>query len=218
MARASRPPGGKRGGSLARHYRPTEERRTEIVEAAIAIIAEQGLRDLKTAALARRMGLSEAAIFRHFGSMEEILVAAVQHEAGLIRDRLAKFEGSGTAWDRAEQLVLSLLEFFEETGGGPLVIVTGQVVRVSDEVRAPVTRTLSAIRQRLLELTTEVVEGSTETIPADRLADLLIAVVQSNGLRWVMSERRWPMKQSAVGMLAILRRAVGAPGAATSNS
>ena len=128
-----------------RQYRSGDERRSEIVEATIAIIAEQGLREVKTAELARRVGVSEATIFRHFGSLEEVLIAAVTREAAVLRDRISAFEGSGTPWERAEQLVLALIDFFEETGGGPIVIVTGQVVRISPAIRDVAMTTLGHV-------------------------------------------------------------------------
>lgn len=190
-----------------RQYRSGHERRAEIVEATIAIIAERGLRELKTAELARRLGVSEATIFRHFDSMEEILVAAVEHETTMIRARIDAFEGSGTPWERAQQLVLAILDFFEETGGGPLVIVTGQVIRVSPEIREMVLGMLGHLRRRFLAITTEVESGA-PGVAAERLADLLIAVIQSNGLRWLILDRAWPMHDSAQGMLDLLGRAV----------
>lgn len=190
-----------------RQYRPTAERQLEIIEAAIAIIAESGLRDLKTKELARRVGISEATLFRHFGSMEEILAAAVEHEAGLVQARVEAFEGSGTPWERAGQLVRAMLDFFEETGGGPLVVITGQVIRISPEVRALATSTIGLVRQRFAALAADVAATPGGAgVSAERLADLLVAVVQSNGLRWLISDRRWPMRESAEEMLAIIGR------------
>ena len=196
----------------SRQYRSGDERRLEIVQATIAIIAEQGLREVKTAELARRIGVSEATIFRHFASIEEILVAAVTHEAGLLRARLERFEGSGTAWERAEQLVLSLLEFFEDTGGGPIVIVTGQVIRISPAVRKVALKTLGVARARLLALGGEAAKTGPRGLAADQIADLLIAVVQSCALRWIMSERQWPMQANARAMLRVIGQAIAPEG------
>ncbi len=195
-----------------RQYRSGVERRGEIVEATIAIIAEQGLREVKTAELARRVGVSEATIFRHFGSLEEVLIAAVTREAAVLRDRISAFEGSGTPWERAEQLVLALIDFFEETGGGPIVIVTGQVVRISPEIRDVAMTTLGLARRRLLGYVSESVAASGAPASPEHVTDLLIAVIQSNALRWIMSDRQWPMHAAAEQMLALLRCTVAPRG------
>lgn len=195
-----------------RQYRSGDERRVEIVEATIAIIAEQGLREVKTAELARRVGVSEATIFRHFGSLEEILVAAVTWEAAVLRDRIGAFEGSGTPWERAEQLVLALIDFFEETGGGPIVIVTGQVVRISPEIRDVAMATLGLARRRLLGYVSDAVASAGVAVSPEHVTDLLIAVIQSSALRWIMSDRQWPMYEAAQQMLTLLRCTVAPRG------
>lgn len=60
-----------------RRRKPGDERRREIADAALKIIAEQGLGRFTAMAVARETGLSDGALFRHFASMEDIVVAAV---------------------------------------------------------------------------------------------------------------------------------------------
>ncbi len=59
--------------------RSTEERQEEIVHAAIHIIANEGLGKLTTANIARRVGISEGALFRHVSSKDDILLKALSH-------------------------------------------------------------------------------------------------------------------------------------------
>jgi len=56
---------------------PTESRREQIASAALAVISEEGLGRFTTAAIAARVGVTEGALFRHFGSKEEIVLAAM---------------------------------------------------------------------------------------------------------------------------------------------
>lgn len=57
--------------------KPTDERRREVADAALEIIAQKGISTLTTASIARAVGLTPGALFRHFASIEEILVLAV---------------------------------------------------------------------------------------------------------------------------------------------
>ncbi len=59
--------------------RSTEERKSEIVRAVISIIANDGLGRFTTAGIARAVGLSEGALFRHYPSKEAILLDVVNH-------------------------------------------------------------------------------------------------------------------------------------------
>ncbi len=49
------------------------KRQMDIVEAAIAIIARQGYKELTIKNLAQRLGLTEAALYRHFSSKGELI-------------------------------------------------------------------------------------------------------------------------------------------------
>ena len=53
-------------------------RRDQIVEAALRIIANRGVKSLTTAAIAEEVGISEANLYRHFNSKDEILQGTVE--------------------------------------------------------------------------------------------------------------------------------------------
>jgi len=54
-----------------------DSRRREIADAALRVIAEQGLGRFTALAIAREVGVSDAALFRHFQTKEEIVLAAI---------------------------------------------------------------------------------------------------------------------------------------------
>ena len=66
---------------------PTEERRRQIADAALKVIAERGLGRFTTQAIAAEIGVSDGMIFRHFASKEDIVLAALDR----VEERL--FEG-----------------------------------------------------------------------------------------------------------------------------
>ncbi len=55
----------------------TAQRRQEIAQATLAVIARDGLGHFTTAAVARQVGIAEGTIFRHFSNKEEIVLAAI---------------------------------------------------------------------------------------------------------------------------------------------
>lgn len=66
---------------------PTEERRRQIADAALKVIAEQGLGRFTTQAIAAEVGVTDGTLFRHFASKEAIVLAAMDR----VEERL--FEG-----------------------------------------------------------------------------------------------------------------------------
>jgi AcrR family transcriptional regulator len=57
----------------------TEKRQQQIVYAALKIIAEQGLGKFTTSAIAKEVGISEGALFRHFKSKQDIVLAVIDY-------------------------------------------------------------------------------------------------------------------------------------------
>src|SRR5512136_235481 len=57
--------------------KPATSRRREIAGAALKVIAERGLGRFTSLAIAREVGVSDAALFRHFPGKEAIVLAAI---------------------------------------------------------------------------------------------------------------------------------------------
>lgn len=64
--------------------KPADDRRREIAEAALRVIADRGLGRFTALAMAREVGLTDAALFRHFPSKEAIVLAAIDRVGELL--------------------------------------------------------------------------------------------------------------------------------------
>ena len=64
------------GDAMATRTR-SEERRAEIVRAALEVIAERGYRGASLAAVAERVGLTQQGLLHHFPTKEALLVAVM---------------------------------------------------------------------------------------------------------------------------------------------
>jgi AcrR family transcriptional regulator len=84
--------------------RPAEDRRRQIADAALRVIAAQGLGRFTALAIAREVELTDGALFRHFASKEAIVDAAIERVEQLL------FEGFPP---RADDPVDRLGEFFQ---------------------------------------------------------------------------------------------------------
>ncbi len=71
---------------VTRVRRPTSVRRREIIEAARVVITQRGMRALTIGAIARAVGVSDGAIYRHFRGKKQILAGLIED----IDDRLAR--------------------------------------------------------------------------------------------------------------------------------
>lgn len=67
-----------------------KERQLEIIEAAGRILTSSGVKGLTIKNLAKEMQFSESAIYRHFHSKEDIIVAMLNYLADSMDELLAK--------------------------------------------------------------------------------------------------------------------------------
>jgi AcrR family transcriptional regulator len=197
-----------------RTYKSGEERRREIIAATLGILAEEGMHAWTTSALAERVGVSEAAIFKHFKDKDEILTAALRHQARELRSRIEEYDGRGSAWERAEGLIGHLLGYLEQTQGGPLVILLGQASRIQPEMKQELGRTRELLQRRLRELAAEALEesGRSREMDAGAVAEMTHAVMLSTALRSMISDEREDLMELASPMLGVMRHCLGADG------
>lgn len=72
-------------------------RRQQIADTALRLIASEGAARLTASHLAEAVGVSDAALFRHFGSMADIVLAAVAQFGELLAASLADMPEAPTA-------------------------------------------------------------------------------------------------------------------------
>ena len=63
--------------SKKRQRKSTDDRRLEIIDVALGIIARQGARNFTAKNIASEIGITPGAIFRHFATMNDIVEAAI---------------------------------------------------------------------------------------------------------------------------------------------
>ncbi len=69
---------------------PAAERRAAILDAALSLFAESGSRGTSIAAVAERVGISDAGVLYHFGTKEELLLGVLDHFDRTVAESLAE--------------------------------------------------------------------------------------------------------------------------------
>jgi AcrR family transcriptional regulator len=88
-------------------------RREQIIEAAVAIIAEQGLQNLSLSEIENRAGMSRGQLTYYFPTKEDILLAVFDRLVLLMYERIGKPAGQGcdpeSGWEWVQHLLAKLL-------------------------------------------------------------------------------------------------------------
>lgn len=105
------------------------ERREQILQAVAAMLEQPGAERITTAALAARLGVSEAALYRHFASkaqMFEGLIEFIEQSVFTLVNQLAEREPDPAA--RSRKLIVMVLQFGEKNPGMTRVMVGDALV------------------------------------------------------------------------------------------
>ena len=149
------------------------ERRVQILEALATMLEQPGVDRVTTAALAARLEVSEAALYRHFASkaqMFEGLIDFIEQSVFSLVNQLVEREPDGTL--RSRKLVTLLLQFGEKNPGMTRVMVGDALVfeneRLQQRMNLFFDKIESTLRQNLREA---AVLAGTTTPTVDAQAD-----------------------------------------------
>lgn len=94
---------------------PTDARE-RILDAAFTVLTELGLVRATTKQIAREAGYSEANLYKHFASKEQLFVAVLTERVPVLARTLASLEpGTGDLVDSVTEVTLSALAFYRAT-------------------------------------------------------------------------------------------------------
>ncbi len=106
----------------------TQIRREQIAEAALNLVANEGLRRLSVAALARRVGLVPSGIYRHFRSKDEILAAVLDRiEQRLLANVEAARQEHDDSLECLRDVLMRHVRFIREGRAIPRMIFSDDV-------------------------------------------------------------------------------------------
>ncbi len=185
------------------------ERRVQILQALAAMLEQPGSERITTAALAARLDVSEAALYRHFASkaqMFEGLIDFIEQSIFGLVNQIAEREADDNA--RARQLVLVVLQFAEKNPGMTRVMVGDALVfeneRLQQRMNLLFDKLESALKQSLREAS--AAQGSaTPTVDAQVRASVLLAFVVGRLQRYARSGfRRLPSEHLEAGLAWLL--------------
>ena len=126
------------------------ERRAQILKTLAGMLEQPGAERITTAALAARLGVSEAALYRHFASkaqMFEGLIEFIEGSVFTLVNQITEREPSGV--QQACKVVTLLLQFGEKNPGMTRVMVGDALVFEHDRLVARMNQFFDRIESQL---------------------------------------------------------------------
>lgn len=166
-------------------------RRQQILQALAHMLEVSPGARITTAALAKEVGVSEAALYRHFPSKSKMFEGLIEFIEETLFSRISLIINDQPSALAASEKILYLLLTFTERNPGITRILTGDALagetdRLRNRVAQLFDRLETQIRQILREA--EVKEGLRTSITSSAAANLLIATAEGRIAQYVRSE------------------------------
>src|SRR5687767_5300123 len=185
------------------------ERRLEILKALAQMLEAVKWERITTAALAEKLGVSEAALYRHFASkaqMFEGLIEFIESSVFTLVNQIAEREPSGTA--QAQKMLTVLLQFGEKNPGMTRVMVGDALVFEHERLLARMNQFFDRVESQLrqgLRQGADAAGSATPTVDANAQASVMTAFAVGRLQRYARSGfRRSPTEHldTALRLLA----------------
>jgi TetR/AcrR family transcriptional regulator len=163
------------------------ERRLQILQTVAAMLEQPGAERVTTASLAAKIGVSEAALYRHFASKAQMFEGLIdfvdQSVIGLIR-QVTDREPAGPV--QASRIVALLLQFAEKNPGMSRVMIGDALVLEHERLQERINLLFDKIEAQLRQ-SLKGIESASPTVDAQVTASLLVAFMQGRLQRFARS-------------------------------
>jgi TetR/AcrR family transcriptional regulator len=167
------------------------ERRVQILHTLATMLEQPGAERITTAALAAKLEVSEAALYRHFASkaqMFEGLIEFIEQSVFTLVNQIAERETTGQA--QAQKILSVLLQFGEKNPGMTRVMVGDALVFENERLVSRMNQFFDRIESQLrqsLRAKAEAAGSATPTVDANAIASVLTAFAVGRLQRYARS-------------------------------
>ena len=190
---------------------PADQRRAVTVEAVVELTGEQNPGDITTAAIAKRMNLTQGALFRHFPSKDAIWQAVMEWVAERLLQRVDRaMQDAASPLLALEAVFMTHIEFVVAHPGVPRLLF-GELQRAEDTPAKRMARTLiGGYRERLTGLIDAGKARGEVALEVDTAAAVVafIGSIQGLVMQSLLSGKAGQMRADAPGAFAIYRRGI----------
>lgn len=199
-------------------------RRHQILEALAHMLEQSPGERITTAGLAKQVGVSEAALYRHFPSKTKMFEGLIEFIEEAIFSRVNLIIGEeATAAARCEKILTLLLAFAERNPGISRLLTGDALAGETDRLRQRIAQFYDRLEMQLRQIMkeAELREGVRPVMPVNTAANLLMATAEGRIMQFVRSEfkrlptENWP-DQWRVLIDGFFRRTMAATPAASS--
>lgn len=174
-------------------------RRDSIILAAIDIISERGVHGLLTKEIATKQGISESLLYKHFKSIDEVLIAVIEYFSrfdSMIINTVLKRDIS--CKEKILEYTKSFVELYESYPSLAAIILNYETLmhyNHTSQMIIDIIKKRSDFIKRVVETGHNTGEFESYYTPQE-LTDIIKGTIRTMILRWKMSGYDYPLKEN----------------------
>ena len=187
-----------------RTRKPASERKAEIVDTAIKMAAIVGPDRLTTEKLAREIGISQPAIFRHFPTKTNIWEAVGERICTLMGENLRE-DIADDPQTRLTHIVTAQLAFIQRTPAVPAILFSRELHAENEPLRKVFAKLMTTRHARISELVAQGISTGvfSENLDSDDAAYLVLTLIQGLAMRWSLNKQSFDLLAEGKRLLVL---------------
>ncbi|MBK6832816.1 MAG: TetR/AcrR family transcriptional regulator [Bacteroidetes bacterium] len=181
------------------------ERQIEIIEAATKRIDEHGIQDLTIKTLAADLNLSEAALYRHFKSKNEILLGLLTYFIEEMKGRLSVLlsKKDGSASDLLKDLFDSQLKTFVQKPSIVSVIFSESIFQFNKELSSTVSSMMELMQNHIEGIVKKGQANGTfnKMVGVSTTTTIIMGGMRITVLKWKLSGHKSDLRKDGTKVL-----------------
>lgn len=182
------------------------ERKAQIIEITLELLWGTPAEQLSTTAIAQKAGITQAAIFRHFSSKDDLWFEVLNIVSTRAQARWQEArEGVSDPAQRIRQVLDAQLKLITEYPAIPALIFHAGKFAAEDRLR-PVHLGLMRVMRALLQSELQLLQmrGTlVSDVSVSDCSDLILGLVQGLVLRWTLSDRSFDLRAEGQRLISI---------------
>jgi AcrR family transcriptional regulator len=191
----------------------TSLRRKQIMEALRKLIIEYGSENVTVRRIAKEIGVSEGAIYRHFKSKREILDFLVDHIEEILIGEVEKNDPHANALEILENVLKNHISAVEQRKGVSFLVVA-EIISLGDKRLNR--KIYSVLKNYLDQIKTIIIRGvqSGEIkagIDPNMVSTTFFGIIQSLVSLWALSNYTFTLEEEYPGLWDFFRQSIQNP-------
>ena len=179
------------------------DRQLEIIEAAGRTLTAAGVSGLTIKNLAKEMKFSESAIYRHFASKEDIIVALLEFMAENMDERLSGvISAAKTPEERFIRVFKNQFSFFEKNPHFVVAVFSDGLLEESERINAAFLRLMQVKMKHMMPILMEGQQQGffTNAITTEELMHIVMGAIRLQMFKWRIAHFQFDIKRAGDNM------------------